>query len=108
MSKSQDTFTLNLPLDAVHAACLQAANVDGWVIKDSDPEHFFMRQQISFLDRLYRFPSECIIFLHREKPRKTRVELYGKIRGFGPLQMRRVKRALREMKTAIETAAKQK
>ena len=106
MSKSQDTLTLPLSIDAVHAACIEAAEANGWRIKDSDLEHFFLSQQISFLDRLYRFPSDCVIFLHREKPRKTRVELFGRIRGFGPLQMSRVKRALRELKAAIETAAK--
>ena len=106
MSKSQDTFTLPLSLDAVHAVCIEAAEADGWNIKDSDLEHFYLSQKISLLDRLYRFPSDCAIFLHREKPRKTRVELFGRIRGFGPLQMSRVKRALAELKTAIETAAK--
>jgi hypothetical protein len=106
MSKSQDVFTLPLSVDAAHAACVEAAETDGWRIKDSDLEHFYLSQQISILDRFYRFPSDCVIFLHREKARKTRVELYGRIRGFGPLQMRRVKRALGELKAAIETAAK--
>ncbi|MCZ6860382.1 MAG: hypothetical protein O7I42_08925 [Alphaproteobacteria bacterium] len=106
MSKSQDTLTLPLSVDAVHAACIEAAKANGWRIKDSDLEHFFLSQQISFLDRLYRFPSDCVIFLHREKPRKTRVELFGRIRGFGPLQMSRVKRALGELKAAIEIAAR--
>ncbi len=106
MSKSQDTFTLPLSVDAVHAVCMEAAEANGWRIKDSDPEHFYLTQQISLLDRFYRYPSDCAIFLHREKPRKTRVELFGRIRGFGPLQMRRVKAALNELKAAIETAAK--
>lgn len=106
MSKSQDTFTLPLSIDAAHAACIEAAETNGWRIKDSHLEHFYLSQQISILDRFYRYPSDCVIFLHREKPRKTRVELFGRIRGFGPLQMRRVKHALGELKAAIETAAK--
>jgi hypothetical protein len=106
MSKSQDAFTLPLSVDTVHAACMQAAEADGWRIKDSDPEHFYLTQQISLLDRFYRYPSDCVIFLHREKPRKTRVELFGRIRGFGPFQMRRVKAALGELKAAIEIAVK--
>jgi len=106
MSRSQDTLTLPLSLDAVHAACVAAAEADGWRIKDSDLEHFYLSQQISILDRFYRYPADCVLFLHREKARKTRVELFGRIRGFGPMQMRRVKRALSELKAAIETAAK--
>ncbi len=85
---------------------MEAAEANGWRIKDSDPEHFYLTQQISLLDRFYRYPSDCAIFLHREKSRKTRIELFGRIRGFGPLQMRRVKAALNELKAAIETAAK--
>lgn len=106
MSKSQDSFTLPLSVDAVHAVCIEAAEADGWRIKDSDLEHFYLTQQISLLDRLYRFPSDCVIFLRREKPHKTRVELFGRIRGFGPLQMRRVKVALSGLKAVIENTAK--
>lgn len=106
MSKSQDVFTLPLSVDDAYAACLEASETDGWHIKNSDSKSFYLRQRINFLDRLYRYPAECVIFLRREKPRKTRVELFGRIRGFGPLQMRRVKRALRELKAAIETAGK--
>ena len=106
MSKFQDTFTLPLPIDATHAACMAAAEADGWSVKDSDPQHFYLSQQINLLDRMYRYPSDCAIFLHREKARKTRVDLFGRIRGFGPLQMRRVKKAVKEIQAAIETAAK--
>ena len=65
-----------------------------------------MRQNVTLFDRLYKYPSDCAIFLQRENPRLTRIELHGRIRGFGPLQRRRVIRAIETLRAAIESAAK--
>ena len=105
MSKAQNSFVLPISVDAAHAACVLAAEQDGWTIHDSDLEHFYLRQQISLIDRFYRYPSDCAIFLQRHEPETTRIELHGYIRGFGPLQRRRVTKALEALRLAIETVA---
>lgn len=105
MSRTQDSFSIPVSVDDAHAVCIEAADKDGWRIQDSDLEHFYMRQNVSLFDRLYRYPSDCAIFLHREKPRLTRIELHGRIRGFGPLQRRRVNKAVETLRAAIEHAA---
>ena len=105
MSRAQDSFSIPVSLDDAHAICIDAADKDGWRIQDSDLEHFYMRQNVTLFDRLYKYPSDCAIFLHREKPRLTRIELHGRIRGFGPLQKRRVIRAVETLRAAIEIAA---
>jgi len=89
-------------MDDAHALCIEAAQMDGWRIQDSDQEHFYLRQHVTLFDRLYKYPSDCAIFLHREKARLTRIELHGRIRGFGPLQKHRVIRALEHLRAAIE------
>lgn len=104
MSRVEDSFSIPTSVDAAHAACIAAAEKDGWRIHDSDLEHFYIRQNVTLFDRLYKYPSECAIFLHREKPRLTRIDLHGRIRGFGPLQKRRVIRALEGLRAAIENA----
>lgn len=105
MSKAQDSFTLPISVDAAHAACIHAAETDGWTIHDSDLEHFYLRQQISLIDRFYKYPSDCAIFLHRQEPDETRIELSGYIKGFGPIQRRRITKVLERLRAAIETAA---
>lgn len=106
MSRAQDSFSIPTSVDAAHAACIDAADKGGWQIQDSDLEHFYMRQNVTLFDRLYKYPSDCAIFLQREEPRLTRIELHGRIRGFGPLQRRRVIRAIETLRAAIESAAK--
>jgi len=106
MSRAQDSFSIPISLDAAHAACIEAAHKDGWQIQDSDSEHFYLRQIVTLFDRLYKYPSDCAIFLKREKPRLTQIELHGRIRGFGPLQRRRVTRAIETLRVTIEGAAK--
>ena len=105
MSKAQDSFTLPISIDAAHAACIVAAGADGWTIHDSDPEHFYLRQQISLIDRFYKYPSDCAIFLHHQDPDETRIELTGYIKGFGPIQRRRITKVLERLRAAIESAA---
>lgn len=104
MSRVQDSFSIQISIDAAHTACINAAQVANWRIHDSDLEHFYLRQHVSFFDRLYKYPSDCAIFLSREEARRTRVELHGRIRGFGPIQKRRVSRAVRQLRAAIEGA----
>jgi len=106
MSRAQDSFSIPISVDAAHAACIEAAEHGGWQIQDSDLEHFYMRQNVTLFDRLYRYPSDCAIFLQREKPSLTRIELHGRICGFGPLQRRRVIRAIETLRAGIESAAK--
>lgn len=105
MSRAQDSFSIPVSLDDAHALCIEAAAKGDWRIQDSDLEHFYMRQNVTLFDRLYRYPSDCAVFLHREKPRLTRIELHGRIRGFGPLQRRRVTRAIETLRAAMETGA---
>ena len=105
MSRAQNNFSIPVSVDDAHAICIEAANTDGWRIHDSDQEHFYLRQHVTLFDRLYRYPSDCAIFLHRENPRLTRIELHGRIRGFGPLQKRRVNRAIETLRSTIESAA---
>jgi len=104
MSRVQDSFSIQISIDAAHTACINAAQIANWRIHDSDLEHFYLRQNVSFFDRLYKYPSDCAIFLKREEARRTRVELHGRIRGFGPLQKRRVTRAVKSLRAAIEAA----
>lgn len=103
MSRAQDSFSIPVSVDDAHAICIEAADKDGWRIQDSDLEHFYLRQNVTLFDRLYKYPSDCAIFLHKEKPGLTRVELHGRIRGFGPLQKRRVNRAVETIRATIET-----
>jgi hypothetical protein len=103
MSRAQDSFSIPVSVDDAHAVCIEAAGKDGWRIQDSDLEHFYLRQNVTLFDRLYKYPSDCAIFLHKENPRLTRVELHGRIRGFGPLQKRRVSHAIEKLRTAIES-----
>ena len=105
MSKAQNSFTLPISVDAAHAACVLAADTDGWTIHDSDLEHFYLRQQISLIDRFYKYPSDCAIFLHRQDPDETRLELTGYIKGFGPIQRRRITKVVERLRAAIESAA---
>ena len=106
MSRAQDSFSIPVSVDAAHAACIEAANKDGWRIQDSDLEHFYLRQNVTLFDRLYRYPSDCAIFLHRQEPRLTLIELHGRIRGFGPLQKMRVTRAVEQLRRTIEATIK--
>ena len=105
MSKAQNSFILPISVDAAHAACVMAAETDGWTIHDSDLEHFYLRQQISLIDRFYKYPSDCAIFLHRQEPDATLVELTGHIKGFGPLQRYRITKAVERLRAAIEASA---
>jgi len=106
MSRAQDSFSIPVSVDDAHAVCIEAAYKDGWRIQDSDLEHFYLRQNVTLFDRLYKYPSDCAIFLHKEDPRLTRVELHGRIRGFGPLQKRRVIRAVETLRATIETISR--
>jgi hypothetical protein len=106
MSRAQDSFSIPVSVDAAHAACIEAADKDGWRIQDSDLEHFYLRQNVTLFDRLYRYPSDCAIFLHCEEPRLTRIDLHGRIRGFGPLQKMRVTRAVEKLRQTIEALVK--
>ena len=101
MSRTQDSFSIPVSLDDAHGICVEAADKGGWRIQDSDLEHFYLRQNVTLFDRLYKYPSDCAIFLHKEDPRLTRVELHGRIRGFGPLQKRRVIRAIGTLRATI-------
>ena len=103
MSRAQDSFSIPVSLDDAHAVCIEAADKGGWRIQDSDLEHFYLRQNVTLFDRLYKYPSDCAVFLHKENPGLTRVELHGRIRGFGPLQKRRVIRAIGTLRASIET-----
>ena len=105
MSRAQDTFSIPIAIDAAHTVCIAAAQAGDWRIQDSDLEHFYLRQNVTLFDRLYKYPSDCAIFLHREKANVTRLELHGRIRGFGPLQKKRVVRAIESLRAAIETAS---
>jgi hypothetical protein len=102
MSRAQNSFSIPVSVDDAHAICIEAADKDGWRIHDSDLEHFYLRQNVTLFDRLYKYPSDCAIFLHKEEPGLTRVELHGRIRGFGPLQKRRVVRAIETLRSTIE------
>lgn len=106
MSKVEVSFSIPLALEDANAAIVAAAAADGWRVRDARPEHFFLSQQISLFDRLYKYPSSCAIFLHRDKKRVTRVVLQGRITGFGPLQKHRVSSAVAKLRAAIEEAAR--
>jgi hypothetical protein len=106
MSKAETTFILPVAIEDANTAVAAAAMADGWRIRDARPEHFFLSQQISLLDRMYRYPSNCAVFLHRGADHETRVVLQGRITGFGPLQKHRVTGAVAKLRTAIEEAAK--
>ena len=105
VSKHADAFTLKLPLEAALDACQAAIRAGNWKVMSTDGRDFLIKEQFGLVAMLFSYPTRAAILLHELSDSETRVELHGKIFGFGPLQSGRVRAALQRLRADIERAA---
>jgi hypothetical protein len=103
MSRHQDQFILNLPLDESLAACRSAANGPGWrLTREADTALACMEIPQPGLG--FTSPAQVDIGLTSTDDNATRVTLRGSNFGLGPIQSNHVRKQVQLLRQQIEHA----
>lgn len=98
MSRSTESFQLDLSSEDAELACKQAIASIGWGINSAEPSRIEPRIGVG----ISRNPSKIEVLIEGDSP--ATITLNGRIFGIGPFQKRHLVAEVNKLRNAIEVA----